>query len=423
MTLRKRDQKYLWHPLTQHGLQLENIPIVRAEGCVLYAEDGKSYIDGISSWYTCMYGHCHPRLINAISKQVEELHQVIFSGFTHKPAIELSEALMEILPPNQKKIFFSDNGSTSVEVAIKMAIQFFHHKEKKKTTLLAFENAFHGDTFGAMSASGLSVYNGCFEEFFITVKRIPLPTQENYLEVLECLKNLVGQNDAFAFIYEPLVQGAGRMMMYSPSYLNDILRICKQYEVLTIADEVMTGFGKTGSHFASDFVEEKPDFVCMAKSLTGGIVPMGITSCTEQVYDAFLYKEKEKAFNHAHTYSANPIGCAAALESIKLLKSNEIQKSITRISNKHQEFGNKIKHHPKVESIRQLGIIFALDLKAENASRYGNIRDLWFEFFMKHGIFLRPLGKTIYILAPFVISDRELSKIHNAIENGLNTIT
>ena len=422
MNLRERDQKHLWHPLTQHGLQSFNVPIVRAEGCILYAEDGRSYIDGIACWYTCMYGHCHPKIISAISKQLEELHQVIFSGFTHKPAIELSEALMDILPLNQEKIFFSDNGSTSVEVAIKIAIQYFYQKGQKKTTLIAFENAFHGDTFGAMSASSLSVYNGCFEEFFIEVKRIPLPTEDNHRQVLDKLHNLIQQNDVFAFIYEPLVQGAARMGMYSPLRLNELLSMCKEYDVLTIADEVMTGFGKTGSYFASDFIEQKPDFVCMAKSLTGGIVPMGITSCTEQIYNAFLSDKKEKAFNHAHTYSANPIGCIAALESIRLLKSKEIQEDITRVSNKHQEFGNKIKLHPKVESIRKLGVIFALDVQTKDASRYGNFRDRWFRFFMEHGVFLRPLGNTIYILAPFVISDQELSKIYTVIQKGLDTI-
>ena len=422
MTLGERDQKHLWHPLTQHGLQSLAIPIVRAKGCMLYAEDGHSYIDGIASWYTCMYGHCNPKLMNAVSRQLEELHQVIFSGFTHKPAIELSEALMEILPPNQKKIFFSDNGSTSVEVAIKMAIQFFYQKAEKKTTLIAFENAFHGDTFGAMSASGLSVYNGCFEEFFITVERIPLPTEGNYQQVLQRLERLIEQNNVFAFIYEPLVQGAARMNMYLSVHLNEILAICKCHNILTIADEVMTGFGKTGSYFASDFVQEKPDFVCMAKSLTGGIVPMGVTSCTQEIYDAFLSDDKEKAFNHAHTYSANPIGCVSALESIGLLRSKDIQKRIVRISKAHQEFGKKIKTHPKVESIRQLGVIFALDIRAENTSRYGNLRDCWFEFLMEHGVFLRPLANTIYILPPFVISKKELLKIYTVIENGLDTL-
>ncbi|WP_298547400.1 adenosylmethionine--8-amino-7-oxononanoate transaminase [uncultured Aquimarina sp.] len=414
MTLKERDKKHLWHPLTQHKIHPDAMPIIKAEGALLFDDDEKEYIDGIASWYTAMYGHCNPYIIEKVNTQMRNLDQIVFAGFTHEPAIHLSEELIKILPQNQEKIFFSDNGSTANEVGIKMALQYHFNKGEKRNTIIAFNDGFHGDTFGAMSASGLSVYNGPFEDFFIDVQRIPTPNNENFEEVINKLSEIISTYNVAAFIYEPLVQGANAMHMFEAKYLNEILKICSVNNIITIADEVMTGFGKTGKNFASDYIETKPDIISMSKALTAGFVPMAVTSCTQEIYDAFLDDSIGKAFFHAHTYSANPIACSVAIAGIELLGSEEIQKNIKNIIKSHTDFDTKIKNHPKVKATRQKGVIYALDLDIE-MDRYGKKRYEIFDHFMKNGVCLRPLGKTIYILPPYVITQGQLNKIYDTI--------
>ena len=421
MTLQERDKKHLWHPLTQHKLHPNMTAITRAKECILTDENGKEYIDGISSWYTTMYGHCHPAITKQVIEQIQSLNHVIFSGFTHEPAIRLSEALIDILPENQNKLFFSDNGSTAVEIGIKMAMQYHFNKDENRKVLIAFENGFHGDTFGAMSVSGLSVYNGPFSDYVLEVKRIPTPDGKNTTHILDLLRKINLEHDVAGFIYEPLVQGAAAMHMHDADGLNEILKFCKEFDVITVADEVMTGFGKTGKYFASDHLETKPDIMCLSKALTAGVMPMAITSCSQNIYDAFYSDEISKGLFHGHTYSANPIACTAALAGIELLTSKDIQANIQRIIARHRAFGERIVSHTKVTSVRQRGIIFALDLDVE-MERYGNLRDKLFNFFMDNGVFLRPLGNTIYILAPYVISDVELDKIYRVIELALEIV-
>ena len=421
MNLQERDAKHIWHPLTQHKTHPNVLPIVKAKGVFLFDENGKSYIDGIASWYTCMYGHCNDYIIKKVHAQMQQLDQIVFSGFTHKPAISLSEKLIGILPENQQKIFFSDNGSTATEVGIKMALQYHFNKGNQRNTILAFEEGFHGDTFGAMSVSGLSVYNGPFEDFFIDVERIPVPTKENLSSILRHLSERLQQKDVAGFIYEPLVQGAAAMKMHSKEGLTEILMMMKAHGVLTIADEVMTGFGKTGKNFASDHISEKPDIICLSKALTAGLVPMAITSCTEEVYNAFYHDEIAKGLFHGHTYTANPLACTAALAGITLLGSKEIQDNIQRIIQWHQDFDATIKDHPKVSNTRQTGVIYALDLNI-TMERYGNLRDQLFQHFMDEGVFLRPLGNTIYILAPFITTKEQMQKIYASIKKALEIV-
>lgn len=422
MTLSERDKKYIWHPLNQHKTHPNSVGIVKAKNCVLYDENGNQYIDGIASWYTAMYGHCNEYITQKVSGQLANLNQVIFSGFTHEPAIELSEKLMEILPKNQSKIFFSDNGSTSVEVAIKMSLQYFSNQGIKKNKIIALKDSFHGDTFGAMSASSESIYNYPFRELLLEIKRITPPTPENEKQILTEFENLLKQGDVSTFIYEPLVQGAAAMKMYNASSLDKVLTLCKKYNVITIADEVMTGFGKTGKNFASDYMENKPDLICLSKSLTAGVVPMAITSCSQKIYDAFYDEDVNKGFFHAHTYSANPVACSAAIAGIELLQSDEIQENIKRITESHEQFSEKIKAHPKVKLTRQQGVIFALEVNQEEKSMYGSLRDKLFDFYMSEGVYLRPLGNTVYILPPFTISDIELQKIYSSIEKSLDLV-
>lgn len=421
MTLQERDKKHLWHPLTQHKLHPDHLAITKAKGALLFDDNQNEYIDGIASWYTCMYGHCNEYITSKVYAQMQQLDHVVFAGFTHEPAIKLSEELIKILPNNQEKLFFSDNGSTSVDIAIKMTLQYHFNQGEKRGKIIALEGGFHGDTFGAMSVSGLSVYNGPFEDFFIDVSRIEVPTKENFKEVKKQFIKLLSENTVAAFIYEPLVQGAAAMKMFDGALLDELLAIAKEHNVLTIADEVMTGFGKTGKNFASEYLINQPDIICLSKSLTAGLVPMAITSCTQEVYDAFLSDDIGKGFFHGHTYSANPTSCIAALAGIELLQSEEIQQSIVRITKSHQEFDTRIKSHAKVRETRQLGVIYALDLNVE-MDRYGDLRYKLFGFFMENGVCLRPLGNTIYILAPYVITDEQLEKVYVIIEKALEIL-
>jgi adenosylmethionine-8-amino-7-oxononanoate aminotransferase len=413
------DKKHLWHPLTQHQLYPENLLIKSAKGALLFDEHNKEYIDGIASWYTCMYGHCNPLITDKVAAQMQNLDHVVFTGFTHEPAINLAKALISILPKNQHKLFFSDNGSTSVDIAVKMALQYHFNRGAKRKKLIAFEDGFHGDTFGAMSVSGLSIYNGPFEDFCLDVERIPVPNDKNINTLTTRFKELLLKGDVAAFVYEPLVQGAAAMKMHQPEHLDKLLGIAKKNGVITIADEVMTGFGKTGKHFASEYMINLPDIICLSKSLTGGLVPMAITSCNENIYNAFLSTKMEKGFFHGHTYSANPTSCTAALASIELLKSKEIQENIKMICIAHKKFNQRIKNHPKVKSTRQQGIIFAIDFDVIT-DRYGDLRYKLFDFYMSKGVYLRPLGNTVYILAPFIISKKQLDKIYLVIEESLN---
>ncbi|WP_339336610.1 MULTISPECIES: adenosylmethionine--8-amino-7-oxononanoate transaminase [unclassified Croceitalea] len=410
----ERDKKYLWHPLTQHKTAAPPLAIVKAEGALIWDEDGNEYIDGIASWYTAMYGHCNEYITNAIAAQMQELDFVMFSGFTHKPAIELSEKLVEILPSNQAKIFFNDNGSTAVEAAIKMALQYYHNKGEKRDTLIAFEDGFHGDTFGAMSASGLSSYNGPFEDFLLKVERIPTPQEDTIDAILKQIRTIATTNSCAAFVFEPLVQGAAGMKFHSARDLDLLIKKCQELDILCVADEIMTGFGKTGKNFASDYLENKPDIICLSKALTAGMFPLSITSCSQRIFDAFLSDKVTKGFFHAHTFSAHPLGCAAAIAGINLLSSDKILERRNYIALEHRKFVSKIESHSKVKAARSIGVILAIDL-AVKMDRYGKSRDELYQFFMSRGVNLRPLGNTIYALPPYVITNKQLEKIYNSI--------
>ena len=423
MNLTERDSQNIWHPYTQHKTSKPPIAIVKGEGALLWDENGKEYIDAIASWWVNPFGHSNRFIADAIYKQLTTLEHVLFGGFTHEPAVVLSEKLLEILPNNQNKIFFSDNGSTAVEVAIKVAFQFFYNKNEQKTTLIAFENAFHGDTFAAMAASGISFYTQAFNGMFIDVVRIPVPIKGQEEASFLALRNAINNNNCAGFIFEPLVQGAAGMVMYEPESLDELIRICQENKVLTIADEVMTGFGKTGKTFACDYLKTQPDMICLSKALTGGTIPMAITTFTQAIFEGFYDDDINKALFHGHTFTANPTGCAAALASLELLQTPEMQLSINRINQKHLVFQNHIKNHPKVATTRVRGVIFALEIKSENQEAYyGNLRNQLYDFFIENGIVLRPVGNIVYILPPYIISDEQLNKVYAVIENAFEII-
>ncbi|GEC79620.1 adenosylmethionine--8-amino-7-oxononanoate transaminase [Flavobacterium aquatile] len=423
MNLSERDKKHNWHPYTQHKTAQDFPAIVKGKDALLWDENGKEYIDAIASWWVNPYGHSNTIIADAIYKQLTTLEHVLFGGFTHDKAVELSEKLMEILPSNQQKIFYSDNGSTAVEIAIKSALQYNYNKGIKKTKVIAFEDAFHGDTFGAMAASGISFFTEAFKGSLLEVVRIPVPTFGNEEKALQVLENLVKTNDFAAFIFEPLVLGAAGMVMYQPEVLDKMIAICNQNNVFTIADEVMTGFGKTGKTFATDYLENKPDMMCLSKALTGGTIPMAITTFTQEIFDGFYDDDTNKALFHGHTFTANPTGCAAALASIDLLHTNEMQDNIQRVHQSHLTFETKIKNHPKVKTTRVLGVIFALEVKTDTAeSYYGTMRTKLYNFFIENGVILRPVGNIIYILPPYIITENQLQKVYQTIENALEIV-
>ena len=423
MTLQEKDSQYLWHPYTQHKTSQTPIVISKGEGALLWDENGKEYIDAIASWWVNPFGHSNTFIANAVYKQLTTLEHVLFGGFTHEPAIKVAEKLMAILPKNQQKIFFSDNGSTAVEVAIKVALQYFFNKNEKRTTIIAFENAFHGDTFAAMAASGISFYTQAFQGMFIDVVRIPVPIQGKEQESFEALKNVIQNYNCAGFIFEPLVQGAAGMVMYEPEALAQLIKICRENNILTIADEVMTGFGKTGKTFAMDYVSEEPDMICLSKALTGGTIPMAITTFTQDIFDAFYDDDINKALFHGHTFTANPTGCAAALASIDLLQTDEMQANIERINKSHLNFQKKIENHSKVIAARTLGVIFAVEIKSDSEeSYYGSMRTKLYNYFIEKGVILRPVGNIVYILPPYIMTEEQLKKVYATIEEAIEMV-
>ncbi len=422
-TLSERDVKALWHPYTQmKGMPLP-IPVEKAKDTILYTTDGREIIDAVASWWVTTHGHGHPKIAERIKQQMLDLDHVIFAGFTHSPAVELGEKILKITPNNHSKVFYADNGSTAVEVALKMALQYFHNQGKVKHKFVAFEGAFHGDTFGAMSVSADGVFTHAFADLLIEVIRIPVPVNGAEEESYKALRKALENDDVAGFIFEPLLLGAGGMIMYEPQALDELISICKEHQVLTIADEVMTGFGRTGKMFACDYLIEKPDIACYSKCLTGGVLPMSITTCNQMVFDAFYDDDKWKTLMHGHSFTANPLGCAASLASLEIFEEEDTLGKISKINSQHADFKSKLEGHPKISSVRLLGIVLAIELKTEEGTSYLNpLRDRLYDFFLERDILLRPLGNIIYILPPYCITPKELNKVYSAISEMLETI-
>lgn len=420
LNLTERDQKVIWHPYTQMKNALPHIPIVRGEGVYVFDEDGKRYIDAVSSWWVNIHGHSHPYIAQKVAEQLNVLEHVIFAGFTHEPAVRLAERLLPILPGKQDKVFYTDNGSTAIEVALKMCLQYWDNKGAPKTKILAFKNAYHGDTFGAMSVSGRSIFTDAFNSLLFDVEFIDLPNEGNISHLTSHISNL---KDTACFIFEPLILGSGGMLMYEAKYLDQLLSACKEAAILTIADEVMTGFGRTGTYFACEKLTNKPDIICLSKGLTGGTMPLGVTTCTNEIFEAFLSDDKLKTLYHGHSFTANPIACVASLASLDILLKSETLQNIKRVEAKHAVFLEEIKMHPKVKAIRQTGTIIAIEWETGNETSYlSNLRNLLYAYFLEKGIILRPLGNIIYILPPYVISDEDLDYIYAAIKSALEEV-
>lgn len=422
MNLIERDQQVIWHPFTQQKNSLPPIPIVKGNGSLLIAEDGSQYIDAISSWWVNLHGHAHPYIAEKIYQQALSLEQVIFAGFTHEPAVTLAERLLPLLPGNFSRIFYSDNGSTATEVALKMAIQYWWNKEEKqRKKILAFSSAYHGDTFGAMSVSDRSVFTMAFHDLLFEVIFIDTPTEEN----ISTLKDIVQQHSAetAAFIYEPLIQGAGGIKMYEAAFMNELLNTVKQAGIICIADEVMTGFGRTGTLFACNYLQEKPDIICLSKGLTGGTMALGVTACTDRIYQAYVNDDKYKTFFHGHSFTANPIACTAALASLDLLEKESCLQQIQWITAENKKFTSRlIEKQSNIKHLRMLGTVLAFELTTGKDEYLNNISSVFMQAAIQLGVYLRPLGNTVYLMPPYCITKDELEKVYQSVETILSSL-
>lgn len=414
---------HIWPPFTALEPTPEAIKIVKGKGTKIFDDEGNSYIDAVSSWWVNPLGHCHDGITQAIKNQLDQLEHVIMAGFVHPPALELADSLMNITHQKFEKVFFSDNGSTSVEVALKMAVQYFENSGKPKTTFIAFEKAYHGDTFGAMSVGGEDVFFSAFNAFRFQIKRIPIPTDENIDEVKAQLEDYLKEDDVAAFIYEPLLQGSAGMRMYSSVHLDSLLDIVTQYGAVSIADEVMTGFGRTGKMFATDYLERNsPDIICLSKCLTGGYLPLGITMANEKIVQPFLSKSPEHTLYHGHSYTGNPLSCSAAVASLAEFAKPEVQGNWARINEKHQEFAKQLKQDDRIENVRVLGTVIAWEINQGESGYLNPIKQLFTPHFLKSGVLLRPLGNTIYILPPYCITNEELEQTYSTCLAAMNLL-
>lgn len=418
-SLIERDLACIWHPYTRSKSARLPIPIVKAKGSYLYGENGERYLDGISSWWVNLHGHAHPYIIEKIKAQADVLEHVIFADFTHAPAVDLGEMLLSIMPGDMSKVFYSDNGSTSVEVALKMALQYWYNQNVNRTKVICFRNSYHGDTFGAMSAAGRNEFNRPFWNHLFDVECIDPPMKGREEESLAQLQSILKKENAACFIFEPLILGTGGMVIYSASGLDRLIECCQKHSVLTIADEVMTGFGRTGTLFACEQIQEKSDLLCLSKGLTGGFLPLGATVCNEKVFNAFLGDHSHQTFLHGHSYTANPLACASALASLDLLLEQTCFQQRQIIESCHKAFCEKWHSHPKLKRCETLGTILALEYKIENISYFHPIRDRLYDFFLSKGILLRPLGNVLYILPPYCIERQELELIYEQIISTL----
>ena len=417
------DKKHIWHPFSPLCGSEPPLLVQRGEGTYLYTDTGRRLIDGISSWWVSIHGHAHPRLARVLYEQALQLEHVIFAGFTHPPALGLAKALLDVLPYSYARLFFSDNGSTAIEVALKMALQYYVNQKEPRYQLISLDGGYHGDTFGAMSLGGRNLFTLPFRQHLFAVQQLPFPSPEHADEALHLLRKALRVPTA-AFIFEPLLQGAGGMRTYAKEWLNEAIAICKSKGVLCIADEVFTGFGRTGRCFAIEYLNEAPDLIALSKGLTGGMMPMGITVCNSTVSQAFESTEIEKTFFHGHSYTANPLACRVAEESLQMLLEADTQRAIQRLSTQQSSFFSSLTQHPKVENARSLGTVVALTLKSTHHTGYDNpLRKQIYDFFLARDIILRPLGNVIYIVPPYVISTKDLDYIHRAIADFLDQMT
>ncbi len=423
------DRRHIWHPFTQAEGSIDPICIVRAAGNKLFDAEGREYLDMISSWWVNIHGHAHPKIASAIAAQAMELEQVIFADFTHPPAIELAQNLIKHLkrnnPSELNRVFFSDNGSTAVEVALKQSMHYWKNMGRAdKTGFIAFDGAYHGDTVGAMAVGRKSGFFESYKELLFNVTTIPFPetwigdttVEEREQASLNRFKSILDQNaeKLAAVIIEPLVQGAAGMRICRPEFIRSVIAMAREHELLAIFDEVMTGFGRTGTFCAYEQCGAIPDILCLSKGLTGGFIPLSLTISSEKIYDAFRGANFDRALAHGHSFTANPIACAAANASLSLFKSENTMAKIALIAGYHKSHFTALAQFPNVKNIRCMGVIAALDLDVD-ATYGGKLSQDMKLFFLNRGLLIRPIGNSIYILPPYCTTEPELQKAYNGI--------
>ncbi|GAA4462495.1 adenosylmethionine--8-amino-7-oxononanoate transaminase [Nemorincola caseinilytica] len=421
MNISQRDSKIMWHPYTPMKAWPEAIAMVRGEGVYLVDEQGNRYVDAISSWWVCLHGHGNKYIAQKVAEQMTTMEHCMFAGFTHEPAVRLGERLLHILP-DMSRIFYSDNGSTAVEVAMKMAIQYWRNKGMPRKRIVAIEGAYHGDTFGAMAVSGRSVFTEAFTELLFDVTFIPFPERGNEAASISALDAVLAAGDVAAFIAEPLVQGSAGMRMYDAATLERYFALCKRYGALIIDDEVMTGFGRTGTLFACDQVSTRPDIICLSKGITGGVMPLGVTATTAEVFDAFYDDDRSRMLYHGHSFTANATACAASLASMDLLLHEDCTTARRMIVEAHAAFAVTLAGHGMIADIRQAGTILAIELRADTTTYHSALRDAIYRFFIGKKMILRPLGNVVYILPPYCITKEELAHVYTCIQELLTAL-
>ena len=410
------DLAHVWHPYTQHLGMAPPAEITRGEGAYLHTRDGRRILDMVSSWWVTLHGHGHPEIADAIAQQASTLEQVIFTGFTHEPAARLAAELVSVLPYGLNRVFYSDDGSTAVEAAIKMALQYHANRGQPRKLIVALEHAYHGDTFGAMSVSARSVFNASFDSYLFDVARIPAPHTGDTIAALRTLLESRGA-DIAALIVEPMLLGASGMHMYGADILRTMRELTAEYDTLLIADEVLTGFGRTGPLFACEHARITPDIICLSKGITGGFLPLGATVATEAIFESFASEDPRRTLFHGHSYTANPIACAAARVSLRLLDAGS-QRRRHVIQYAHVQHLERLSHHPAVIRTRSLGTIAAFDLVGTSSYLNPIGRELA-EFALARDILLRPLGNVVYLLPPYCTTADDLGHVYAVLDQFL----
>ncbi|GAC1676800.1 MAG: adenosylmethionine--8-amino-7-oxononanoate transaminase [Steroidobacteraceae bacterium] len=405
----------VWHPFTQHALRPSLPQVVRACGAYLVAKSGERIIDAISSWWVITHGHCHPKIVAAIQRQAETLDQVIFAEYTHEPAEQVANRLVRSLPGQLQHVFFSDSGSTSVEVAIKMALGFWRHSGESRHRIIVLEHSYHGDTVGAMSVGARGPFTEPYAPLLFDVERIPFPAAGREEATLDALEALCRRGNAAALIVEPLVLGAGGMLMYSPAALAGLRSICAAHGVLFIADEVMTGWGRTGSQFACQQAGITPDIVCYSKGLTGGSLPLAVTVCGHDIFQAHYATDRRRTFFHSSSFTANPIACAAALANMEIWDTEPVLARIEALSRLQAQQLDRFRGDSRFVNVRRTGTIAALDFKSADAGYMSTLPSCFTESFQRASVLLRPLGNTIYVLPPYCVTPEDLGIVYDAI--------
>jgi len=427
--LATRDLKHVWHPCTQmqDHESVPMVPIVRGEGAWLIDADGRRYLDGISSWWTNIFGHANPRIAAALADQASRLEHVIFAGFTHEPAIELAEKLVAITPPGLDKVFFADNGSSAIEVALKMSFHYWLNQgHGEKTRFIALSGSYHGETLGALSVSDVALYRKTYAPLLLTPFLTPSPDayegepgespQQTAARRLSDLRTLLENhaNETCAVIVEPLVQCAGGMRMYHPDYLVGLRALCDEFSVHFIADEIAVGFGRTGSLFACEQAGVSPDFMCLSKGLTAGFLPLSVALTTDDIYNAFYAEYNAgKAFLHSHSYTGNPLACRVALETLAIFRDEPVLDRNRVLATHLAQRLAPLREHPHVADVRQTGMIAAVELVADKATRrpFDSKERRGMRVYLhglQQGVLLRPLGSVVYFMPPYVVTKQEI---------------